>query len=124
VSVEMQIDVRGILELRRKLDRLDQNVRGYVDDALSFEVEAMRMLAQSLAPERTGYLASTIFAERTSEWAFKLGARAPYAFFVEFGTRFMQARRFLTRALELNIPGLVQRVNRALGETILEVAAS
>jgi len=117
---EIQVDVYGIPELQRKLDRLDQNVRGYIDDALSFEVEAMQTRAQGLAPRRTGYLASTIFAERVGEWAFKLGARAPYALFVEFGTRFMQARRFLSRALELGMLGLVQHVNQAIREAIVE----
>jgi len=124
VSVEMQIDVHGIRELQRKLDRLDQNVRGYVDDVLSFEAEAIRLRAQSLAPKRTGYLASTMFAERVGEWAFRLGARAPYAFFVEFGTRFVHARRFLSRALELSMLGLVQHVNRAIHEAIEEAGES
>jgi len=124
VSVEMQMDVRGIPELQLKLDRLDGNVRSNVDDALNFEVEAMRVQAQSMAPRRTGYLASTIFAERVGEWMFKLGARAPYAFFVEFGTRFMLGRRFLSRALELGMPGLVQRVNHAIREAIGEASTS
>jgi len=124
VSVEMQVDVHGVLELQRKLDRLEERMRGHVDEALSFEVSAMQARAQSLAPKRTGYLASTIFAERVGEWAFKLGARAPYAFFVEFGTRFMQARRFLSRALELGMPGLVEHVNRAICEAIAEASAS
>jgi len=122
VSVEMQVDVHGIPELQLKLDRLDQSVRSRVDEALDFEVSAMQTAAQSLAPKRTGYLASTIFAERVGEWMFKLGARAPYAFFVEFGTRFMQARGFLSRALELSLPSLVQRVDRAVEEAIEEAS--
>lgn len=124
MSVEMQIDVHGIPELQRKLDRLDENMRSYVDHALSFEVEAMQTRAQGLAPKRTGYLASTIYAERVGEWAFKLGARAPYAVFVEFGTRFMQARRFLSRALELGMQGLVNRVNHAIDDAIREASTS
>jgi len=123
MSVEMQVDVRGIPELQRKLDRLDQGMRRYVDDALDFEVQAMQTRAQSLAPKRSGYLASTVFAERVKEWAFKLGARAPYAVFVEFGTRFMQPRRFLSRALELGMQGLVQHVNRAITLAIREASS-
>jgi HK97 gp10 family phage protein len=119
----MQVDVYGIRELRYKLDRLDQNMRGYVDQALEFEVQTMQTRAQSLAPKRSGYLASTVFAERVKEWAFKLGARAPYAMFVEFGTRFMQPRRFLSRALELGMLGLVNHVNRAIEDAIREAAS-
>jgi len=124
VSVEMEVDVHGIPELQRKLDRLDKSMRDYVDEALNFEVQAMQTRAQQLAPKRTGYLASTIFAQRVSEWAFKLGAGAAYSYFVEFGTRFMQARRFLSRALELGMPGLVQHINRAVREAISEASAS
>jgi HK97 gp10 family phage protein len=123
VSVEMHVDVYGIPELRFKLDRLDHSMRDLVDQALEFEVQAMQTRAQSLAPKRTGYLASTVFAERVGEWAFKLGARASYAFFVEFGTRFMQARRFLSRALELSMLGLVQHVNRAIQNAIREASS-
>ena len=122
MSVEMQVDVYGIPELRFKLDRLDQSMRAQVDQALDFEVRAMQTRAQSLAPKRTGYLASTVFAERVREWTFKLGARAPYALFVEFGTRRMQARRFLSRALELGMPGLVQHVNQAIQTAIREAS--
>lgn len=124
MSVEMQIDVSGILELQRKLTRLDENIRGLVHNALSAEVDGLRALAGTLAPKRTGYLASTVFAERVGEWSFKLGAKALYAFFVEFGTRFMRARRFLSRALELSIAGLIQRINMAVREAVMEASAS
>ena len=124
MSVEMQVDVHGIPELQRKLDRLDQSMRQHVEEALDFQVQAMQTRAQSLAPKRTGYLASTIYAQRVGEWAFKLGARASYAVFVELGTRFMQARRFLSRALELGMLGLVNHVNRAIREAITEASRS
>jgi HK97 gp10 family phage protein len=122
MSVETKVDVYGLTELQSKIDRFDQNMRGYVDEALSFEVSEMKTRAQSLAPKRTGYLASTIFVERVGEWAIKLGARAHYAAFVEFGTRFIQGRFFLSRALELGISGLIQHVNRSVDEAISEVS--
>jgi HK97 gp10 family phage protein len=120
----MEVDVQGIPELRRKLDRLDQSMRGRVDEALDFEVSAMQTRAQNLAPKRSGYLASAIVAVRVGEWAFKLMALAPYAAFVEFGTRFMQPRRFLSRALELGMRGLVNHVNRAIEDAIREASTS
>jgi len=83
----------------------------------------MRTQAQDLAPKRTGYLASTVFAERVKEWAFRLGARAHYAVFVEYGTRLMLPRRFLSRALELGMLGLVQHVNRAVHEAMREASS-
>ena len=124
MSVDLEVDVHGIPELQRKLDRLDQGMRGRVDEALDFEVSAMQTRAQSLAPKRTGYLASTIVAVRVGEWTFKLMALAPYAVYVEFGTRFIQAKRFLSRALELGMLGLVQHVNRAIEDAIREASTS
>ena len=124
MSIEMAIDLQGIAELQRKLDRLDQNMRSYVDEALSNELSNIRELAQSLAPKRTGFLASTVFAEKIGEWTFKLGAKATYAYFVEFGTRLMKAKRFLTRALESSKPSLLLRVNQAVTEAIMEASST
>jgi hypothetical protein len=50
-------------------------------------------------------------------------ASAPYAVYVEFGTRFIQAKRFLSRALELGMLGLVQHVNRAIEDAIREASS-
>jgi HK97 gp10 family phage protein len=124
MSVEVTVNVHGVAELQLKLDRLDLTMRSRVDEALNHEVSSMRAVAQSLAPKRTGYLASTVYAERVGDWAFKLGARAQYAYFVEFGTRFVRARRFLSRALELAMPSFVQRVSQAVREAIVEVGGA
>jgi HK97 gp10 family phage protein len=124
MSVEVVVNVNGFSELQLKLDRLDLTMRNRVDEALNHEVSNMRAVAQSLAPKRTGHLASTVYAERAGEWSFKLGARAQYAYFVEFGTRFMRARRFLSRALESAMPGLVQRVSQAVREAIVEAGGT
>jgi HK97 gp10 family phage protein len=124
MSVEVTVNVNGFSELQLKLDRLDLTMRSRVDEALCQEVSSMRAVAQSLAPRRTGYLASTVYAERVGEWSFKLGARARYAYFVEFGTRFIRARRFLSRALELAMPNVAQRVNQAVREAIVEAGGT
>lgn len=122
MSIEVTVSIEGFSQLQLRLDQLDLAMRNRVDEALNHEVANMRVVAQSLAPKRTGYLASTVYAEKTSEWASKLAARAQYAYFVEFGTRFMRARRFLSRALESAMPSLVQRINQAVREAIVEAA--
>jgi HK97 gp10 family phage protein len=124
MSVEVTVDIHGFSELQLKLDRIDLAMRNRVDEALNREVSSMRATAQSLAPKRTGYLVNTVYAERTGEWAFILGAKAQYAYFGEFGTRFMRARRFLSRALELAVPSVVQRVNQAVREAIVEASGT
>jgi HK97 gp10 family phage protein len=120
VSVEMQFDVSGVLELEQKLARLDQSLVARVDRALDFEVQSMQKTAESLAPRRTGRLARSIVARRLREWSFQLVALASYAVYVEFGTRFMAARRFLSRAIELCTSNILNHVNQAIREAVQE----
>jgi HK97 gp10 family phage protein len=122
--IEVQIDTQGIIQMQNKLKHLDQAVARLVDDALTLEIAEIQTATKRLAPKRTGNLASSVFSEKTNEWAFRLGARADYAVFVEFGTRFMQARRFITRALESAVPRLIQHVNTSIDEAIREAAKS
>ena len=102
MSVKMEIHVQGLPELREKLLRLGESMKERVHDAMVFEGEAMKTTAQSLAPVRTGYLASTIFS-RVEGLILRIGATAPYTAYQELGTRFIRARRFLSHAVELRI---------------------
>lgn len=122
--IEVQIDTQGINETQSKLNHLGQAIARRVDDTLNQEIAEIHNTAKRLAPKRTGNLTSSIFSEKTGEWAFKLGARANYAVFVEFGTRFIQARQFIMQALESALPRLIQHVNNAIGEAITEAAKS
>lgn len=121
MSVELDVSIKGIPELRAKLERLDDGMKEQVRYALAFEGEKIKAAAQALCPVRTGYLRSTIFA-RIEDWALKVGASAHYARYVELGTRFMEARRFLSRALSLRMQALVNAVNRAIAEAIRRVS--
>ena len=122
MSVSMQVDVAGVFELQEKMEYFDETMRAYVDQGLDSGLQSIETLALTYVPRRTGFLASTVFVERIQEWVFKIGARAPYALFVELGTRSMQARRFLSRALQEGMPLLVQQVNAAIDEAISEAS--
>jgi len=119
VSVELEIHVEGLDDLRRKMEMLSSTMKSQVHDTLVEQGEVLKNTVQSFAPRRTGYLESTIFA-RVEEWILKVGATAPYAAFVEFGTRFIFPRRFLARALEYCMPSLVRRVYEAIDQAIRE----
>lgn len=123
MSVEMSVSIEGLPELRAKLERLDAGMKEQVRYALAFEGEKIKTTAQSLCPVRTGYLRSTIFA-KIEDWLLRLGASAHYARYVELGTRFMKAFRFLSRALELRIQALINAVNRAIDRAIREASAT
>jgi len=119
MSVELEIHIEGLDDLHRKMETLSSAMKSRVHDTLVEQSEVLKNTAQSLAPRRTGHLESTIFA-RVEEWILKVGATAPYAAFVEFGTRFIQPRRFLARALEYCMPSLVRRVYEAIDQAIRE----
>jgi len=81
---------------------LDENTQAYVQDALNEVGQLVAARARQLAPVRTGLLISSIFAEIIYKWVVKIACRVPYALFQELGTRYIQPRFFLTRALEEN----------------------
>jgi len=119
VSVNIEIHVEGLDDLRSKIETLDSATKNHIHDKLIEQGEILRNTAQAFAPRRTGYLESTIYA-RVRDWVLKVGATASYAAFVEFGTRFIQPRRFLARALEYCMPGLVRSMHEAVDDAIRE----
>jgi len=121
MSVEMEVQLEGQDEFRLKMERIDTSMKARVQQRLQELAESIKETAQRIAPVRTGYLRSTIFTE-TAEWTVKVGASAPYAAYVEFGTRFMQGRRFLSQAVELHRPQLVGVVDQAVNESIAEAS--
>jgi len=120
VSVEIEMRIEGLLELRQKLSQLDSGLRLHVQEAMQSEAEAMKNVARSRCPVRTGRLRDSIYA-RVQDWIIRLGAAVPYAVYQEFGTRYIRARRFLSDAVELGMPVLVNRLDGAINQAIREV---
>jgi len=123
MSVEMEIHAEGLPELREKLNQLDEGMKRNVQDAMKFEAEIMRDTARARCPVRTGRLRDSIFAN-VENWTVKLGAMAPYAVYQEFGTRYIQPRRFLSNAVELCMQGLINRISQAIRQAIGEASAT
>jgi len=121
MSVEMEMHIDGIPELRSRLDQLDEAMKEHVHYGLAFEGEKIANVARALCPVKTGYLRSTIFG-KIEDWILKVGASAHYAGYVEFGTRYMEARRFLSRAVELRMQSLVKAVHRAISWAVREAS--
>ena len=65
--------------------------------------------ANTLVPVRTGYLKSTISIEQPSNFKLKVKATAPYAYYVEFGTKKMSARLFLTNSVNQHLARVCRR---------------
>ena len=123
MSVEMEIECEGLEQFQQKFQRLDSAMKTKVHERLAYLAQSIRETAQQLVPVRTGYLRSTIFSE-VKEWAVKVGAYAHYAVFVEFGTRFMRGFRFLSRAVETHLPKLMQLIDSAIDDSVMEASAT
>lgn len=121
MSVEMEVRFEDQGEFQLKMESVDASMRGRVQERLQELADSIKEKAQRMAPVRTGYLRSTIFTE-TSEWMVRVGASAPYAAYVEFGTRFVQGRRFFSQAVEMHRPQLVSIVSQAVDESIAEAS--
>lgn len=117
MAFQFSMNVKGIEELQRALDKLPGLMHTSVRRALERVGEDIHMDAFRMCPVRTGYLRSTIF-HRVEDWILTVGAAAPYAKYVEFGTTRTQGRYFLTEAFQLNFPKLHQVLEWALDAAV------
>ncbi len=105
MSVEVQINLVGAEEFARAMSHFDAEMQAKVQTRLAEWAETVKTEAIRLAPVRTGYLRSTIYA-RTQERQTIVSVEASYAAAVEFGTRYSQAKPFLQPALQEHLPEL------------------
>ena len=122
MSVEYEIKLDGIEELKTKIERLDSALQAKVHDRMKEQAEIVKTVAQSLAPVRTGRLRNSIYAQ-VEDWIAKVGASASYAVYQEFGTRFIQPVRFLSRAIEMRAQSILDAIDQAIESAIKEVSA-
>jgi HK97 gp10 family phage protein len=97
--------VEGSDEFQAAMAKFDSAMQQEVRRVLAEWAEAVKAEAEKLVPLRTGYLQRTIFA-KVKDWVVEVGAEATYAAAVEFGTRNMRARPYLSPALEQYLPAL------------------
>jgi len=119
VAVEITCDIDGVEEFQAAMEQFDSGMQRWVHSQLSSWVADVKALAKKLVPVRTGYLRGTIYA-RVQEWVAVVGADAPYALYMEFGTRYMQARPYLYPAIERHLPRLENIIVEALEQAASE----
>lgn len=90
----MSIQIKGLKELHRRLDALDDLGPLMRDIALSAVAEEKR-----LSPVKTGNLRRSINVGRVTDRSAEVIARAEYAAYVEFGTKPHEIRPRNRRAL-------------------------
>jgi len=121
MSVEIELQVEGAEELAQQMRKLDRAMYERVHRRLYEIGVKMRNMARQLAPVRTGRLRDSIFS-RVQGWELKFGAKAPYAEFLEFGTRFIQPRLFLSKAVDTYDAQLELLLATAVEEAIREAS--
>jgi len=123
MAVEITCDVEGIEEFQRAMRQFDSGMQRWVHRQLASWAADVKALAKQLAPVRTGHLRSSIYA-KIEEWVAEIGAEATYALFVEFGTRYMQARPYLYPAIQEHLPRLEQIICEAIDQAKMEAGLS
>jgi HK97 gp10 family phage protein len=119
MSVRIGLDVKGVEELRVKMRSLDFALQRHVHRRLVGFGADVAAEARRLVPVRTGRLRDSIFSQ-VRPWMLEVGASAPYAWFVEFGTSRMEARRFLWRAFQRRLPRLGEVIGEAISQSVEE----
>lgn len=121
MSVDVDIQVKGVSELEQKLGQLDGTLQTKVHEAMQLEANSMKSIARARCPVVTGRLRDSIYAY-VEGLILKLGATAPYAVFQELGTRYIKPKAFLQSAVFERMEHLVNRISRAIQEAIKEVS--
>lgn len=115
--IEFGMNVEGIEELQRALDRLPRLMHTSVNRALDRVGADIHMDARRMCPVRTGFLRDSIY-HKVEDWILTVGAKATYAAYVELGTHFIEPHYFLTEAFHLNFPNLERVLKWALNAAI------
>lgn len=112
MGVEVKLDTAGLDALLASWDAGAQHLL----DSVAHDILTD---AQGRAPVRTGYLRSTGHIEpgddRNSRY---IVFDAPYAIFVEFGTRHMHPQAFLLPAVEHHRSGFEQHIRELFGSFV------
>ena len=122
MSVEARLEVAGVKELKAKLERLDSKLKVNVNEKLAEIGNLIEEKAKQLAPVRTGRLRASIYS-RLADWILIIGAKAPYARYIEFGTRWIRPRHFLLGAIQENLSKIEDTIRQAVFSAVLEATA-
>ena len=117
--MEVRVKVRGIEEVARNMDKLQEELSQEL--AVAVEREAFRIegLAKEFCPVDTGRLRSSIHAEMTATHTAKISDGVQYGVFVEFGTSKMGAQPFFRPAVDASMPQFETDLRAALDKTSL-----
>lgn len=122
----MSKNVKGLKELIAVLEKIPKELDVAVEDRLEASAQQIQTDAKKNAPLDTGKLRQSISTSRPIQggkdskiWIIQANGTglAPYAAFVEFGTRFMRAQPFLYPAFFKNRAEFISNLEDLLKKT-------
>ena len=118
LSLSVQVNLSNFDVLSSCFDCLCEQYPEAVVQAMTNVAQNILATANTLVPVRTGYLKSTIAIEQPSNFQIKVKATAPYAYYVEFGTRKMSARLFLTNSVNQHLSEFAPEIEQQIQDLL------
>jgi len=106
--ITISIGVNGQKETVANLGRMSEKVKKAVKEEIGASALRIQASAKRRCPVRTGALRNSITVDLYGEMSAEIAPHMPYAGFVEFGTRKMRARPYMTPAAEEERPRLAK----------------
>ena len=114
MRVQISVNLKNFEALSSCFGCLCDQYPEAVRQAMMNVAQEILATANTLVPVRTGYLKSTITIEQPSNFQLKVKATAPYAYYVEFGTRRMSARLFLTNSVNQHLSEFAPEIEQQI----------
>jgi len=118
MSIEVQVNLSNFNVWGSCLECLCEQYPEAVGQAMVNVAGNILATANVLVPVRTGFLKSTLAVEQPSNFQLKVKATAPYAYYVEFGTRKMSARLFLTNSVNQHLSEFVPEIEQQIKDLL------
>ncbi len=108
--ITISIGVNGQKETVANLGRMSEKVKKAIKEEIGASALRIQASAKRRCPVRTGALRNSITVDLYGEMSAEIAPHMPYAIFVEFGTRKMRARPYMTPAAEEERPRLAKEL--------------
>ena len=92
------IRVYGIRRVVERLEEIKDKAEGFIEQGIEEAGRECVERAKELVPVRTGRLRDSIGMRRIGAGKIVVEAKAPYAGYVEYGTRYMKPRPYMRPA--------------------------
>ncbi len=118
LSVQISVNLSNFDVLSNCFECLCEQYPEAVAKAMMNVAQNILATANTLVSVRTGFLKSTLAVEQPSNFRIKVKATAPYAYYVEFGTRKMSARLFLTNSVNQHLSEFAPEIEQQIQDLL------